>query len=35
MSEDNIGYGKMSAYVKTFRKTSENVLFLDVGVVSR
>ena len=31
MSDENIGYGKMSAYVKTFRKTSDHVLLLDVG----
>lgn len=31
MAEEGIGYGKMSAYVKAFRQTSDNVLFLDVG----
>ena len=31
MASEGIGYGKMSAYVKAFRHTSENVLFLDVG----
>jgi len=31
MSEEGIGYGKMSGYVKEFRKTADHVLFLDVG----
>ncbi|MGP3591240.1 bifunctional metallophosphatase/5'-nucleotidase [Vagococcus sp. WN89Y] len=31
MSAEGIGYGKMSGYVKAFRKSADNVLFLDVG----
>lgn len=31
MSDEGIGYGKMSGYVKTFRKSADHVLFLDVG----
>lgn len=31
MSEEGIGYGKMSGHVKALRKSGENVLFLDVG----
>ncbi|WLI75285.1 bifunctional UDP-sugar hydrolase/5'-nucleotidase [Kosakonia sp. H02] len=31
MSEEGIGYGKISAYVKTLRNNSPNVLLLDVG----
>lgn len=31
MSEEGIGYGKISAYVKAMRNTSQNVLFVDVG----
>ncbi|AUP77065.1 hypothetical protein CWS02_24520 [Enterobacter sp. EA-1] len=31
MSEEGIGYGKISAYVKEKRNTTDNVLFLDVG----
>lgn len=31
MSEEGIGYGKMSGYVKAFRQSAEHVLFLDAG----
>ena len=31
MSDDGIGYGKISAFVKSYRAKSKNVLFLDAG----
>lgn len=31
VSEEGIGYGKISAYVKEKRNTTDNILFLDVG----